>query len=518
MARLIKMTNEAFLKMVIQTCFKDQSVTEREIAVGDVVENLRYVSDGEIVTVSGKVLDITYTLPSRIAFSRTKPADTFSADVTINTIKIDASEQYASKVIEVPAIEIIEDEGVENVERMKFYATVEFNMKMYYSNRSTVNLSLKVGDKVDGVKIMTSTPGVDIVGTFEILAFGYTRNSSTKFTINCIAFKNAEDDTIVVADLDKILELAEVMTYESASVAEVISSVLEARDGETVKLAGDIDATAQLINVTGKNIELDLGGKTVTVNSSGTAGLSVGDGGVLTIDGTGTIATETPYDSTHGYGVITAKDGGTLNFNGGTISAVLDDPVNNGQFGIKAVGTSAVNINGGEINTGWYGVSTHGTATNADTVITINGGKLNSASDYAVYIPKGNLVVNDGEITGAAGAISCNGGNITINGGTIKCSGGGDTGEWSDGTSGQNNAAINLNGKYSPVTCTIHGGTFISSLSADPIIVAGTTKPVTVVIDGGKFSQKPDESWIADGYLVTGEPVDGFYEVYKALQ
>ena len=516
MARLIKMTNEAVLNVTVQTLFEDGSITERNLTVGDIVENLRFVKDGELVTVSGKITNINYTLPSRITFNKTKPADTFSTDVTISTIEIDASEQYASNIIVVPAIEIVEDEGVENVTRIKCVATLEFKMNMFYSNRSSVELSLKVGDRVDGVKIMTSTPGVDIVGTFDVVAFSYVRNNASKFTVNGIVFKNIEDDTVVVADLDKILQLTELMTYESTSTTDMNTALSEARDGEVIKLNADIDATEELVSVEGKDITLNLSGKTFTVNSSSSSGLSVKNGGTLTIDGDGAILNQTNYDSNHGSGTIAVEDGGALNFNGGTINAVLEDSVNNGQFGIKAVGTCDVNINGGEINTGWYGVSTVGDKTNDDTVITINGGKLTSASDYAVYIPKGNLVVNGGELIGAAGCISCNGGNITINDGIFNCVGGGDTGDFVNGTGGQSNSTINLNGKYSAVTCNINGGTFISSGDSD-LIVAGTTHPVTVSIKGGQFSKPVNAEYIAEGFVCSEtKNAAGYYEVTAA--
>ena len=515
MARLIKMQAESILHAVLQTIFEDDSVTERSIALGDIVQDLRYVKDGELITVSGKVIGITYSLPSKITFNRTNPKNTFSTDVTLSSIKMDCSTEYESNVVEIPVKEIVEDEGVENVKRMKYYAELEYKIKMYYSNRTTTTASLKVGDKLDGVRIMTNTPGIDITGEFEIVAFAYVRNSSTAFTVTGIVIKNEQYGTII-ADLDKILALTELMTYETSSLEQVTAAITDARDGETIKLNGNIDATSQTIDINGKNITIDLGGSTVIASSSIESGLSVSNGGVLNINGDGIIETNTPYDTNHGAAVINVKDGGTLNYNGGTINAVLDNPVEQGQFGIKAIGTSTVNINGGNINTGWYGVSTHGTQTNSDTVININGGKFNSVSDYAVYIPKGNLIVNDGEITGAAGAVSCNGGSITINGGIFKCSGGGDTGDWVDGTSGMSNAAINLNGKYSAVTCNIHGGKFIS-LDADPIIIAGTTHPVNITIDGGLFSQIPAAEYIADGYMVTEEPnAEGFYEVIPA--
>lgn len=55
MARLINTTTKQSLYCTVKTIFTDNSFTERKFGVGDIVEGLRYVVDGTIATVSGKV-------------------------------------------------------------------------------------------------------------------------------------------------------------------------------------------------------------------------------------------------------------------------------------------------------------------------------------------------------------------------------------------------------------------------------------------------------------------------------
>jgi hypothetical protein len=113
---------------------------------------------------------------------------------------------------------------------------------------------------------------------------------------------------------------------------------------------------------------------------------------------------------------------------------------------------------------------------------------------------------------------NANAGVIEINGGTLAVLGGGDTGEGSDGTSGLGNAAINLNGKYGEVNCTITGGTFIATATDTILIATGTKYPVHITITGGKFTSKPNSDWIPEGYICTNEPdEDGFFTVRKVL-
>jgi hypothetical protein len=514
MARLIKSVNTPVLNATIQTCFEDGSVSDKVIKTGSIIEGLRYVLNGELVTLSGKVVSIEYSLPSRITFSRSKPEDTFGTDVTISSITLDCSDQYNSKIVTVPAIEIVEDEGVENVKRMRVFASLSLNMEMYYSNRTMTSVSLQVGDKVDGARIMTAVPGIDITGEFEVVAFSYARNSNTKFTVDGIVLKNEKDGTFIAA-LDKILAITEVMTYETSSIEQLAEILTEARDGETIKLSADVNANDAGIVVEGKELTLDLAGKTVTAGNTNDNGITITNG-KLTLKG-GTLVTDQPYDSDHGSVMVAVRTGGELTLEDCTLSAVMDDPVNKGQFGVGIYNDGKVIVNSGTYEAGWYTVCTEGSTCTPDASITINGGKFVSPVDYAIYLPQGKLFVNDGEIIGGAGAISCNRGYVEINDGVFKTSGDGDTGTTPNGTGGQSPACIDCSCKYGPVDLVIHGGTFTTDNGA-PIIHAGTKYTVTVKIDGGEFNVIPPAEYIAEGYQVS-ETTNGhgYYEVVPVV-
>ena len=284
-----------------------------------------------------------------------------------------------------------------------------------------------------------------------------------------------------------------------------------------MKLLQDISISdlGNSIHIDNADIILDLNSKNLTSGSSDTNNLQITNG-TITLTGDGNITTNDKYDSKHSTTVISAKENGNLILDGVNINTVMNDAVNEGQFGVGVYDNGNITIENADIKSGWYCVSGSGTKTNKDAKVTINGGTLTSTVDYAIYMPyAGNLIVNDGVITGGAGAISVNNGYVYINGGTLKTTGDGDTGEWSDGTSGQTPAVINLNGKYGPVNCEITGGKFIA-LNNAPIIISGNKYTVTVSISGGKFNQKPETQWIKDGYTITEEPdSEGFYEVVK---
>ena len=516
MARLIKSVNTPVLNATIQTCFEDGSVSDKVIKTGSVIEGLRYVLNGELVTLSGKVVSIEYSLPSKITFSRSKPEDTFGADVTISSITLDCSDQYNSSIVTVPAIEIVEDEGVENVKRMRVFASLSLDMEMYYSNRTMTSVSLQVGDKVDGARIMTAVPGIDITGEFEVVAFSYARNSNSKFTVDGIVLKNEEKGTFIAA-LDKILAITEVMTYETSSIEQLAEILAEARDGETIKISDDVDASSSMINIEGKSITINLNGSTITAGSAVDNGIEVSNGGEVTLKG-GTIVTEQPYDATHGTTLISAREGGKLILEDVTVEAVMDDAVNLGQFGVGVYSTGEITVNEGtNITAGWYAITGEGTHQDADnnSVITINGGSLVSTVDFAIYHPNnGKLFINDGYISGGAGALSMNSGICEIHGGEFNTLGIGNTGVWENGTSGQADAVINLNAKYGDVKCLITGGKFTAP-EGKPIIVTNTSNHnVKVLIRGGQFSETLDASWLDPACKISEEKnADGYYVV-----
>ena len=517
MARLIKNTQKAILGIKLSTIFAD-STTDRTFKTGDVVEGLRFVKDGEVITVSGRIAEIRYTMASRITFNRKNPADTLATDMKLENLVMDISQQYNSEFVTVPLREIVEFADETNVTRMMYEPFVIYEMDLKYSDLKEQHVSIEVGDIFDNVRIMniiSGKIGPDITGKFKVVGFAYAVQAG-KIVINGIAFEDVATGEKQVADLGHILALNEVYTYElnEENIAETLANLA---DGDAIEIGNELDTTGAPIEIDGlEDITVALAANVIADNGNG-SGIQVRNGSA-TISGDGLIVTETPYGSGHSSGVVSVAAGGKLTFNGSGISAVIeDDPVNKGQFGIVSYDDGELEINDGTFVAGWYCVTGNGSTTNADAVTTINGGEFVSVADYAIYHPHaGKLVINGGVIRGAAGAIAANNGVIEINGGELMVTGGGDTGNWNDGTSGLGDVAINLNGKYGPVTCTITGGTF--SAAANTILIAtGSKHPVTVTISGGKFTTKPDAAWIAKGFVCTDEPdAEGFYEVVAA--
>ena len=518
MARLIKNTQKMNLGFRLSTVFENETV-DREYKIGDVVENLRYVKDGDIEVVSGRITEIKYTMATRLTWNKKDPKDTLAKDMVINSLVLDVSEQYESKFVTVPAREIVEFEEEKDVVRMKYEPFVLFTMDLKYSDLTEQHVEISVGDTFDNVRIINllnaTTIGPDITGKFEVVGFSYAV-SAGKFTVNGIAFKNMENGATIVANLDHILALNEVYSYDvnETNVGDVIANL---GDGDTLTISTQMDTTGAPLTITKKNVTVALNAD-VVCDGSGNAGIRVA-GGSAVLTGNGTLINTTPYDSSRGGGVASVEKDGELTIEGINVSAVLeDDPVNKGQFGVLVMSNGKLTVNDGNFKTGWYCVSGNGARTTADSVTTINGGEFTSVADYAIYHPQpGKLVINGGVIKGAAGAIAANNGIIEINGGEFSVLGGGDTGNWSDGTSGLSDVALNLNARYGDVVCRITGGTFYATASGTIMIKTGNNHTVDLKISGGNFTQKPNDEWIAEGYVCSETAnAEGFYTVTAA--
>ena len=517
MARLIKNTQKATLGIRISTVMETGAV-DRDFKIGDVIEGLRYVVNGDVEVVSGRLTDIKYTMASRLSFNKRAPQDTLNADMTVNSLVIDASGLYESKIVTVPAKEIVEFANETDVVRMVYKPFLVYEMEMKYSDLSVKPASIQIGDVFDNVRIMNlvgSSIGPDITGKFEVTAFSYAVQSG-KLVVNGIVFRNTDTGEVVLADLNHILALNELFTYEldEEHIADVIANLA---DGDTLTVTSNLDTTGSVIRIQQKDIVLTLAAN-VIADGSADSGICV-TGGSATLTGSGLIVTENPYDADHGSGIISVREGGELTFEGSGISAVIEeDPVNSGQFGVVVADDGKLTVNDGSFTAGWYCVSGIGNMTTADSVVTINGGEFTSVADYAIYHPDpGKLVINGGIIKGAAGAVAANNGTIEINGGEFSVLGGGNTGEWENGTSGLTDVALNLNARYGDIVCRITGGTFYATAAGTIMIKTGTAHNVDLQISGGRFTSRPNEEWIAEGYVCTDtQDAEGFYAVIPA--
>lgn len=241
-----------------------------------------------------------------------------------------------------------------------------------------------------------------------------------------------------------------------------------AQDGETVTLLAD--ATEDATVAAGKNITLDLGGKTLTNTNADKATLTIAKGATATV-----------------------KNGNVI---GGTSFYTIQ---NNGTVTLKGVTATAGN-NGSSM------IDNYGT-------LTITGGTYTGGLDTVKNEPNAKLTINGGTFTLTKGnsdgftGVVFNYGELTISGGEF--------------IQGDKNApygqaqVIHTNKSGSAVPSTvISGGTFKNLCSKTTAWTVRETNAANgaTQVSGGAFNKSITEGYCADGFIPT-KNADGTYGV-----
>lgn len=326
--------------------------------------------------------------------------------------------------------------------------------------------------------------------------------------------------TVFAADEETVVAKIGDKSYTSLQMA-----VDNAETGAVIVMENNTDISATgLTIISGKEVTLDLNGHEIKAANTNEGNIKVT--GKLTLrdstdtnksgEGTGKIITDSKYVYNSSDKVLVSALNGEFVMESGLIDAATNiaDNANYGQFAVGVenwTDNASVTINGGKIKAGWYAVAGNGRATSYSGNITINGGILESTTDYAIYHPQaGTTTINGGVIYGQAGGVAINRGKLVVNDGMITSKGIGNTGSWGDGTGNLKNAAIHANSKYSDVSVSVKGGKVIAEGNA-VTIEQGTAHTATITISGGAFSSDPQD-YLASGYIAKQND-DKLYEV-----
>lgn len=261
----------------------------------------------------------------------------------------------------------------------------------------------------------------------------------------------------------------------TAAVAEVngvsypsLQAAIDAAQGaDTVKML--TDATEDVTVATGKNVALDLGGKTLTNTNTGKATLTIAKGATATVKN-GSIVGGTGFYTIQNNGTATLKD--VTATAGNTGSSMLDN-----------WGTLT-------IESGSYSGGLNVVKSEEDSTLTINGGKFElsyATSGYTgVVFAYGNTTITGGEFIQS----------LTT------------TGRW-------NHPQVIATGVVEGHTAItrVTGGHFVNKMSGEGIfrgVGKGTSDNFEV--SGGTFNKSISEGYCSDGFIPT-KNADGTYGV-----
>lgn len=430
MARIV--ANSAVLKMYSNKIikFSDGSISEEPLDIDDMVEDLRYVSKNTINTVSGRISNITYNCSKITTVNINKPVDHFSKDVLVKTITIDNSIEYHSEVYSVPAKEIIEDEGITDVVKVDVISHPIVNVTMEYSDGTTNEQELEVGDVLGNMVIMAGKGKPDITGAFRIAAFMYsTSNKSGIPNINGLYLTPVSGGKNIKATFTSIIsfnEVSHVALSNPTSLGGVAAALNSSATGEvyaqldtnvTIPPRDDGKITTVMINE-GKILHFDLNGHNITTQAYA---FYVNGGELNLFDSTGSGAIEGTLSGGLSYPMIYVAGGGTCNMYGGTIDTTKAEHTEespNWLYGVVCASNGIFNMTGGKmIICGASGISiTNGTASGEGAQFIIGGNSVIESIDCAaIYLADNkSVIIKDKAIIN--GGIVARMGDITIQG------------------------------------------------------------------------------------------------------
>ncbi len=201
------------------------------------------------------------------------------------------------------------------------------------------------------------------------------------------------------------------VALEAVTVADAASLEAAVANGGDIRLTGDITLSGDELNVaTGKNVNLDLNGKTLTVNALD----PIENNGKMTIANGKVVAN---------YGEDTRRciyNYGEMTINGVEFVQTYD------KKGAAINNAGKMIINDAIVDAVFYSIWNSGP--NAE--LTINGGNYTTTNNvdvrdewaYAVVCRNGaKMTINGGSFVGNHGVIAAEGGEVVLNGGTYHC-------------------------------------------------------------------------------------------------
>lgn len=246
MARIVNSTAEGSISFILQTFLKSGKVLENVFAEGDVVQNLRFIKDRSVNVITGRIDAIqfkNYTV-SRNYNSASTAKSYFSSDVVPYALQVDCSKEYQSDIQNVPINEMIEFDGVTNVDHMGGYLKFHGHFTTDLTDGSHYEFDINEGDCVIGLEYL-SKMGDAIIEAGRVVAMKYDLN------LNPTALVIVEGNSIRTIDVLAIKRCASVVTPVADS--ENLNDVIATATGRDIFLAdGKFDQDVTI----NKNIRL----------------------------------------------------------------------------------------------------------------------------------------------------------------------------------------------------------------------------------------------------------------------
>jgi hypothetical protein len=448
---------------------------------------------------------------------------TITATATIvnnGTLTITDSSTEKTGAISVADANAIENNGTLTVES----GTISSGAYAIYTSGDDSTVSITDGTFTGTTAALAKGDTGSITvsgGTFssdpsDYLASGYTSVAATKDGVTTY--------TVELLTADNAVAVVGTAPYKTVQAA-----ITAANSGDTVTLMQSI--TEDVVIPEGKDIVLNLNGKTLTGATSGADGNVIVNGtltledlvgggkvtGHNTVDVYGTFNMKSGAIESNNYGVwLNTGSGATATIDGGTITAQ--------EFCVSVRGGTTLTINDGTLTSkDNIVVGGNGSVGEDGYTITMNGGKLVGQIQSSGYVACGIYHPNDGTVTINGGEIETTGGvGVLIRGGTFKMTDGTITvsGTTTTGMVGDAKEIVGCYGvevdstanypKVASAKVTISGGTIDATNGIGAVFDDNETKVLSIT--GGTYSSDPTGYYDTATYGVKDNG-DGTYTV-----
>lgn len=305
MARIVDTRITPIITANIETVMNDGSISNMSFRKGDVLTDMRYIKDSEIIKISGRVSNIDYTiLPTIRTYSELPKLRTnFAKDVRMNAVEIDSSEKYNSMITSVPAREIIEKENVKDVSRIRYSLKYSAKFEIKLTDGTTNEFTLNEGDDIVGLEYLSD--GKEATINARLVAMKY--NSSLIPTdlvliangkikvIEVLRVKNVAGTVVPIANGTDVSEAIKAATNGALSISTgtFATNVLVDKDMTISGAKAGIPATLRSARQAKDETVL-------------TGTIKVSNGANVTLDGV-TLSSDATIDTT-GAGSVTLKN------------------------------------------------------------------------------------------------------------------------------------------------------------------------------------------------------------------
>ena len=353
-------------------------------------------------------------------------------------------------------------------------------------------------------------------------------NPDMEITLN-LGIKDGEDGEVVY--VNSSVYNADVLAGKAADYDSLVNAVAVANNGDTVKIARDIEMTGTVTIPKGKTITIDLNGHKLSGVDNQAAGKNfnlITNKGTLTIkDSVGGGFVELTANVNKGWSnssTVVSNEGGIFTLESGKLIHKGGSDMAYGVDNNSTVGATTAYIKGGEISTPYRGIRLFQNSKTEVNTVNVSGGKISARCCIWAHQPGNSYSEGVVNITGGIFDAVANGVCIDMFGPqktTVNISGGtfSNTSQTANlllvwpfdnmaKVSETNETLINVTG--GTFNCTGEGKT-VGTLDENNNTLANGTD--IVKISGGTFNQN------SVGYLENGlmlfENADGKYDVVE---